>query len=146
MAKSSIKRMLGAMYKASDAKYRRRDLDKQKTKVLVTTYNIQQGIKHGYALAQKRKGNLPFIEDEIFFKAARFAMRALQNYLKTPSKAHGIRFRHRNFVFFTQNSENLLPLRLVGSEMCIRDRAGRVYDLLNHKPKIGHYDLSIIHI
>lgn len=114
MAQSSIKRMLREMYKASNAKYMRKELDKQGTKVLVTTYNIQQGIKHGYALAQKKKGNLPFIDDSVFLKAAKFAMRALQNHLKRPSKAHGIRFRSRNLVLFTQESgTNTDPFRVI---------------------------------
>ena len=83
MAQQNIKSMLRRMYKDANSKYMRKELDKQGTKVLVTRFNIQQGIKHSYGLAQKRKGNLPLIEDEIFFKAARFAMRALQNHLKT---------------------------------------------------------------
>ena len=114
MAQQNIKSMLRRMYKDANSKYMRKELDKQGTKVLVTRFNIQQGIKHSYGLAQKRKGNLPLIEDEIFFKAARFAMRALQNHLKTPSKAHGIRFRNRNFVLFTQNSgTDTTPFRVV---------------------------------
>lgn len=131
MAKSNIKRTLNAMYKAANAKYMRRDLDKQKTKVLVTRYNIQQGIKHSYGLAQKKKGNLPFISDDVFFKAARFAMRALQNHLKKPSKSHGIRFRNRNFVLFTQESgTNTAPFRVIkeAAQNYIQSYIGQTFD------------------
>lgn len=114
MAQANIKRVMRRMYKAANSRYARRGVDKMPQKVLITTENIFHGIKHSYGLAQKRKSELPFADDEILYKAARFAMVNLRRYLRKPSKKHAIRYSNPQVVFFTQETgRDTEPFRVV---------------------------------
>ena len=74
MAKASIERTLQRMHAVLDDAYVRGQLDKAPQKVIVTLFNITQAFKHGYGLAQQKQKNLPFVEDEVFEKAAEKAL------------------------------------------------------------------------
>lgn len=114
MAQANIKRVMRRMYKAANSRYARRGVDKMPQKVLVTTENLFHGIKHSYGLAQKRKSKLPFVDDAVLHRAARYAMINLRRHLRTPSDKHAIRFSSTQVVFFTQaTGRDTEPFRVV---------------------------------
>lgn len=114
MAKASIERTLKRMHAVLDDAYVRGQLDKAPQKVIVTLFNITQAFKHGYGLAQQKQKNLPFVEDEVFEKAAEKALSDLVDHLNRSSSAASLRVGgvQQKYVIFVQpKGTNTTPFR-----------------------------------